>query len=235
MLSLDNAKPSQLNVQLQTKFTPPGGQDLSNLPYDPSASIENQVKTSLASSLKNLQTTDGTQYLDCLMFHSPLSTLNDTLTAWKVCEEYVPHKIRNLGISNLNLAFLEPLWEAVKTKPAVVQIRFYRATRFEVPLRRFCRANEIVFQSYWTLTANPALLKSNPIQILATDAKVSREIALYSLVLGLEHTVILDGTTKESTMREDLEGIRATQIFAKEHSERWAQILKEFKGLIGED
>ena len=206
------------------------------MPYDPKASIENQVKTSIASSLKNLRTTDGTAYIDCLVLHSPLSTLEDTLLAWKVLEAYVPHTIRTLGISNLTLPLLESLWKdtATKIKPAVVQIRFYPKTGFEVPLRKFCRANDIIFQSFWTLTANPGLLTSQPVKALALGAQISEPVALYRLVLGLANTVILDGTTNETTMREDLEGIRRTETFIEENPDQWTENLAEFKRLIRE-
>ncbi|MBE0497430.1 MAG: aldo/keto reductase, partial [Campylobacterales bacterium] len=53
---------------LQTKFTPPDGQDPNNIPYNPADPIEKQIKTSLAVSKENLQT----DYLDSLVLHSPI-------------------------------------------------------------------------------------------------------------------------------------------------------------------
>ena len=56
---------------IQTKFTPINGQDRSKpLPYDPRASLVEQVQQSFATSLKNLRT----NYVDSLVLHSPLST-----------------------------------------------------------------------------------------------------------------------------------------------------------------
>lgn len=59
---------------LQTKFTPFRGQDPNNCPYDPTSSLEDQIKQSLAVSLENLKT----DYLDSLVMHSPLATLEET-------------------------------------------------------------------------------------------------------------------------------------------------------------
>ena len=72
--------------QLQTKYTTPAGQDLSNMPYDPDAPLDTQIHTSVASSLKNLRynDSDNVSYVDCLLLHSPLPTIDQTLQAWKL-------------------------------------------------------------------------------------------------------------------------------------------------------
>lgn len=53
---------------IQTKFTPLSGQDPTRVPYNPSATIKDQVLQSFQTSLKNL----GVKYLDALLLHSPL-------------------------------------------------------------------------------------------------------------------------------------------------------------------
>ena len=47
---------SRETIYLQTKYTTPAGQDLSNMPYDANASLDTQIHTSVASSLHNLRT-----------------------------------------------------------------------------------------------------------------------------------------------------------------------------------
>ncbi|KAL8897324.1 MAG: hypothetical protein Q9207_007267, partial [Kuettlingeria erythrocarpa] len=42
-------------IYLQTKFTPPSGQDPASCPYDPSSSIKSQVQASIGLSLSNLR------------------------------------------------------------------------------------------------------------------------------------------------------------------------------------
>jgi len=171
-----------------------------------------------------------------LVLHSPLRTLSQTLEAWTTLEAFVPHQIRHLGISNVQLPLLEALYEAATIKPSVVQNRFYPATRFDVPLRQFCRAKGIVYQSFWTLTGNPGLLNSKPVDALSKEICAEREQALYLLVLGLERLVVLNGTTREETMRADLQAVKRFQLWLDKVGEGiiWEKILADFKILIGE-
>lgn len=92
-----------------------------------------------------------------------------------------------------------------------------------------------MFQSFWTLTGNPGLLESKAVKELADSTGVSKEVALYALVLGLEGVSVLDGTTDGRHMREDLEGVEMVDRWAKgEGEDDWRRILEEFKGAIGE-
>jgi len=225
------------NLFVQSKYTPISGQDPSNLPYDPKTSIPTQVHASITSSLKNLRTTQdlsgvNDSYIDCLVLHSPLPTFAETKEAWLACEEFVPHRIRNLGISNTTLPILRELWEVAHIKPAVVQNRFHRETSWEGPLRKFCRDKGIVFQSFWTLSANPSLIRARPTEFLSKAAGVSREVAFYCLVLGLKGTVILDGT--QNHMQEDLEGLEKVKEWVKANNYEWENQMKLFRDLIKE-
>lgn len=60
------------------------------MPYDIQSSIEEQVHTSIKTSLRNLRhnadlegSSDESVYLDSLLLHSPFSTFEDTLKAWR--------------------------------------------------------------------------------------------------------------------------------------------------------
>lgn len=206
------------------------------MPYDASAPLETQIHTSVASSLRNLRPTDdpnSTQdhYIDCLLLHSPLQTARATLDAWKILEGYVPQKIRHLGISNVTLPMLELLYNNSNIKPAVVQNRFYAATRYDVPLRKSCRENGIMYQSFWTLTGNPKLLTAEPVMVLAKAAGISMEVALYSLVMSLD-VVVLNGTTSARRMKEDLEGVMRVKEWAGQNAERWEHVRQGFRALV---
>jgi diketogulonate reductase-like aldo/keto reductase len=205
------------------------------MPYDPSSSIISQIHASLTSSLSNLSTGPNT-YLDCVLLHSPLPKLQGTALAWATLQTYVSQgKVRHLGIANVSFPVLAFLVNDMDIKPAVVQNRFYADTRYEVPLRRFCREQGIVFQSFWTLTGNPALLKSEAVKELAGKTGVSVQVALYALVVGLEKVTVLDGTTNEGRMVEDLEGLERVGRWAEgEGREAWERILEGFRGAIGE-
>src|SRR4051794_40142140 len=56
-----NAELNRAALYLQTKFTPLAGQDPNQVPYDPRATLTEQVAQSLQASLHNLQT----DYVDC--------------------------------------------------------------------------------------------------------------------------------------------------------------------------
>ena len=206
------------------------------MPYDPDAALEEQITQSVSSSLKNLETPGTATYIDCLVLHSPLDTLEKTVQAFKILKEkYVPQHIHHLGISNV------PPELAKKLDPdvlAVVQNRFYGQTAFEVDLRAYCRANGIVFQSFWTLTGTPPLRHAKFVAELAGEAGVSPEVALYALVLGLRGTTILDGTTNPEHMKEDLEGIAKLGAWAEDPEggqEYWKKSLETFRKAVGED
>jgi diketogulonate reductase-like aldo/keto reductase len=211
------------------------------MPYDASQPLEQQIHTSIASSLKNLTFRgSGEPYIDCLVLHSPLPTTEETFQAWKVFESYVPTKIRTLGISNTTLDVLQAVCTEMAIKPSVVQNRFYPGTQWDVPLRGFCREEGIVFQTFWTLTANPGLLQSKVVKEMAETLKEAgvadeKDVALYSLVLGLEGTSVLNGTTNEERMLGDLRGLSIVGLMTEgPWKEKWEEWLEEFKGLIGD-
>lgn len=141
---------------LQTKYTPIGGQDPKNVPYDPRSDLPEQVRTSVATSLRNLQTT----YLDSLVLHSPMATVEQTMTVWRTFEEFQQSgTVRYLGLSNTyNLRMLQSVYEQAIVKPSFLQNRFYRESGYDVEIRSFCRENGIQYQSFWTLTANPHII-----------------------------------------------------------------------------
>ena len=226
--------------QIQTKYTPPSGQDAKNMPYSASQPLEEQVHTSIASSLSHFTfPSSGEPYIDCLVLHSPLPTLPETQRAWKAFESYVPHKIRTLGISNTTLPFLKSLNTEMSIKPSVVQNRFYPATNFEVVLRQYCREEGIIFQSFWTLTGNPQLMKSRVVKEVAGELQNlgmgdEKAVVLYSLVMSLEGITVLNGTTNEERMKSDLRSLGVVGgLVEGEWKEKWKGWTDEFRELIG--
>ncbi|PVH77794.1 Aldo/keto reductase [Cadophora sp. DSE1049] len=234
---------------IQTKYTPPSGQDPNNMPYDSTSPLEEQIINTLSSSLTNLTFPFTIQepYIDCLIMHSPLPTTALTLQAWSTLASYVPTKIRSLGISNTTLPILQTLTQYSQTFnpplpfPAFCQNRFYGGTGYEVELRRFCREQGIVFQSFWTLSGNPGLLKSGVVEEVAgaLEGRVERgeekAVALYGLVVGLGGVSILNGTTNMGRMVGDLKGLEVLRVLVEgEWEERWERWMRDFKGVIGE-
>jgi diketogulonate reductase-like aldo/keto reductase len=192
---------ARAELYLQTKFTPLAGQDPRRVPYDAKASLPEQVRQSCAASLANLQTS----YLDCLVVHSPLSPFERTLQVWRELEALVDSGVvRELGISNCyDLAQLEALAAAARVKPLVVQNRFYAETDYDRSIRVFCGERGMLYQSFWTLSANPAILAHAKVRALAQRYAVT-PAQLFFRSLTQIGIVPLIGTTSELHMRQDL-------------------------------
>jgi diketogulonate reductase-like aldo/keto reductase len=189
------------DLYVQTKFTPVSGHDPQRIPYDPRAPIGEQVAQSFRSSLANLRT----DYVDCLILHSPLDDGRRTMDAWRAMEAIVAAGgARQLGISNCySPGTLERLYNTATVRPAVVQNRFYAETRYDREIRAYCRRQGIIYQSFWTLTANPHILDHELIR--RTAAKYGRTPAqILFRWLTQDGVVPLTGTKSDAHMREDL-------------------------------
>lgn len=209
------------------------------MPYDSSAPLEQQVHTSVASSLENFRPISSLasvndSYIDSLLIHSPYETVQETIAAYKLLEPYVPKRIRFLGISNIySLEHLQAVCDEVEVKPSFVQNRFYPGTNHDVELRRYCKENGIVYQSFWTLTGNPKLLASEPVQALSQNAGVSKEVALYSLAIQLG-IAPLNGTTNPGRMKSDLEDLVRVRNWTNVYGDKWRTIVTQFKDEIAQ-
>jgi diketogulonate reductase-like aldo/keto reductase len=149
-----------------------------------------------------------------------------------VLESYVPSRIRALGISNCPPATLRALYAEASVKPAVVQNRFYPRTKYDAEIRAFCREKGIVFQSFWTLTGNiKGLLVSEPIERLSKEAAVSKEVALYALVIELG-IAVLNGTTDEKHMKGDLKDVLNVRNWSFVYGGKWDEIVQAFKKIV---
>lgn len=192
-------------LYLQTKFTPLSGQDPARVPYDPKAGIETQVQQSCVASLENL----GTSYLDCLLLHSPLSSLKATLRAWRVFEELVIKGIvSTIGISNCySSEFLCALFDATTIKPSVVQNRFYEKTNYDRDIRSICKERNICYQRFWTLTANPRVLAHESLGAIASRHGMTNEQLFFRCLIH-RGIVPLTGTCSVEHMRQDLAILR---------------------------
>ena len=190
------------DIYLQTKFTPVDGQDPQRIPYDPKASLSRQVEQSFAQSLQNLRT----DYLDGLILHSPLPKRMDLLEVWSAMEAIVDAGgARLLGISNCyEPERLEDLYHSARIKPAVLQNRFYAQTGYDRELRHFCRHNGIIYQSFWTLTANPDILVHRTVEDLSKKYQRTPAQIFYRYLTQVGILPLI-GTTSSTHMREDLE------------------------------
>jgi diketogulonate reductase-like aldo/keto reductase len=190
------------DLYLQTKFTPLSGHDPRQIPYDPREPLAGQVAQSFKESLRNLRT----HYVDGLVLHSPLPEARDNTEVWQAMEAIVDAGgARQLGISNCyRLDELERLHDSSRIKPAIVQNRFYAATGYDTAIRAFCRRHRVLYQSFWTLTANPQLLAHPVVTMLASRYGRSPAQILFRF-LTQDDVVPLTGTKSTMHMREDLQ------------------------------
>jgi diketogulonate reductase-like aldo/keto reductase len=189
------------DLYIQTKFTPLNGQDPTRIPYSREAPLSDQVAESFEVSKKNL----GTNYLDGLILHSPLEDFERTMIAWKAMEKIHQQKeARQLGISNCyDLTFFKKLHEAAEVKPTMIQNRFCQQTGYDKEMRTWCKKQAVIYQSFWTLTANPHLLQSQEIQNLAQIfSKTPEQIFFRALIQA--GIVPLTGTCSDKHMKDDL-------------------------------
>ena len=207
------------------------------MPYDHTLPVREQVHASVASSLHNLRISDDAPtYLDAVLLHSPLRTMDETSEAWEVLIEYVNKgSIRHIGISNVELPILERL-NASLVPPAIVQNRFYPGMNYETALRAYCRSVGIIFQSFWTLTGNPMLVTSQVVKDLSERAGVEEAIALYALVLGLKNMTVLIGTKQQERMVGDLMGVELVGEWARGMGKvEWDDLMQRFRETLGDD
>jgi diketogulonate reductase-like aldo/keto reductase len=200
---------------LQTKYTPLDGQDPHRVPYDPRAALAEQVRQSHQASLRNLQT----DYIDCLVLHSPLARRSETREVWRAMEVLVDEGgVHRIGLSNCySLAQFRLLFDAVRIKPSVLQNRFHAKTGYDRELRAFCRACGVAYQSFWTLTANRHVL-AHPV-MMALAARHQRTPAqILFRYLTQEGVTPLTGTTAEEHMREDLAVLEFELTKEEQHS-----------------
>jgi diketogulonate reductase-like aldo/keto reductase len=186
---------------LQTKFTPISGQDAASIPYDPALPVAQQIAQSFAVSQKNLHTT----YLNALILHSPLKSLDATLDAWRAMEIiFNQGGALQLGISNCyDVDFFKRLYARADVKPSILQNRFYAKTGYDAALRAFCLEHNIGYQSFWSLTANPHILEDAYLILLCRRLRKT-PAQIFLRYLTCRDITPLTGTSDVQHMLEDL-------------------------------
>jgi diketogulonate reductase-like aldo/keto reductase len=206
---------------IQTKFTALPGQDPANIPYDAKASIMQQVAESVNQSLAHMETASpGDGYLDCVLLHAPLDTLEDTIEAWKALEVFVPSRIRCLGISNVSFNTLANVYRLAYHKPCIVQNRFRKNNAFDNLVRAFCRRHEIVYQAFGILKDESTLMRTQAVRDISLWVEVTQQQALYGLLKDL-NVVALNGTASVQHMEGDMVAMCALQKWSSANCDRW--------------
>lgn len=180
-----------------------------------------RVAPAFEASLENL----GLDYLDLYLIHTPFAfqpgdepdprdrdgqiiydrevTLLET---WRALEALVDHgKCRAIGLSDIGLNGLLPLYEAARIKPAVVQVEAHPYLP-EAQLLEFCLQKQIVLLAFAPLGhgMRPGLLE-DPV-ILAIAARVGRTPAQVLLAWAVQRGTALLTTPKTAARaRENID------------------------------
>jgi alcohol dehydrogenase (NADP+) len=164
-------------------------------------------------------------YLDLYLIHTPFAfqpgdeqdprdqngnvlydagvTLLDT---WKAMESLVDHgRCRAIGLSDITLNELLPLYESARIKPAVVQVESHPYLP-ETELLEFCKKNGVVFLAFAPLGhgMRPGLLEDPAISAIA--ARVGKTPAQVLLAWAVQRGTALLTTPKTAARaRENLD------------------------------
>src|SRR6202790_625805 len=172
-----------------------------------------RVEPAFEASLGRL----GLDYLDLYLIHTPFAfqpgdeqdprdengdviydkgvTLLDT---WRAMEDLVDHgKCRAIGLSDITLNGLRPLYESARIKPAVVEVEAHPYLP-ETELLEFCKETGIVFLAFAPLGhgARPGPLE-DPV-ILAVAARVGKTPAQVLLAWAVQRGTALLTTPKSA-------------------------------------
>lgn len=189
------------DVFIQTKFTPIGGQDPDDTPYKTSATLSEQVKQSFTVSKQNLHT----HYIDSLVLHSPYTRFEDLMEVWHTMESFVQNgEVGQLGISNCySLEVLQNLYAESDIKLAILQNRFHAKTDYDKEIRQWCDTHNVIYQSFWSLTANPKIVEGKTLDVISQKYQTT-PAEIWFAFLRENRIVPLVGTSSSQHMLEDL-------------------------------
>ena len=178
-----------------------------------------RVEPAFEASLERL----GLQYLDLYLIHTPFAfqpgdsqdprdpsgnvlydhsvTLLDT---WTALENLVDHgKCRAIGLSDVSLNELKPVYEAARIKPAVVQVEAHPYLP-ETELLQFCKQTGVVLLAFAPLGHG---MRPGPLEdpiILAVAARVGKTPAQVLLAWAVQRgTALLTTPRSPERAREN--------------------------------
>ncbi len=177
-----------------------------------------RIEAAFEASLKNLQL----DYLDLYLIHTPFAFRPGTeqdprdengnviydqsvslLDTWKGMECLVDQgRCRAIGLSDVSLKELLPIYEAARIKPAAVQVESHPYLP-ETELLEFCKEKSIVFLAFAPLGhgIRPGLLE-DPV-VLAIAARVGKTPAQVLLAWAVQRGTALLTTPKTATRAKE--------------------------------
>jgi len=180
-----------------------------------------RVAPAFEASLSRL----GLNYLDLYLIHTPFAfqpgddqdprdqngdVLYDhdvtSLDTWKAMEQLLDHgKCRAIGLSDIGLNELQPIYESARIKPAVVQVEAHPYLP-ETELLEFCKETGVVFLAFAPLGHG---MRPGPLEdpvILAIAARVKRTPAQVLLAWAVQRgTAVLTTPRTAARARENFD------------------------------
>ena len=187
---------------IQTKYTYANGQD-HRIPYDIQADYPTQVRQSFKSSLEHL----NVKYVDSYVLHGPAGGFGLLKSDWEVWKEMETIQseggTKYLGVSNVSLEQLKELFAEAKVKPTFVQNRCFAQAGWDREIRQFCIENNVKYQGFSLLTANPFVLLDPRVKRIADNlGKTPVQVVFrFAIQVGM---LPLTGTSSSIHMKEDL-------------------------------
>lgn len=141
----------------------------------------------------------------------------DNVTVWRSLSDHLEQaSFRILGLSNVdksNLEWICALHEHhlnTYARPMVVQNRFRQGNDYDAEVRALCKENRITYQAYGVRANSNMLNHGSSVVSVANEANVSREAALYGMVMnalgcvagntGLLDVQVVNGTSNLARM-----------------------------------
>ncbi|MBT6047672.1 MAG: aldo/keto reductase, partial [Candidatus Scalindua sp.] len=91
-----------------------------------------------------------------------------------------------------------------EAKPMVVQNRCFANRGWDREVRDFCNANQITYEGFSLLTANPFVMQNPEVRSIARGLERTPEQVVFRFAMQAGMTP-LTGTTSEQHMKEDLQ------------------------------
>jgi alcohol dehydrogenase (NADP+) len=176
-----------------------------------------RVQPAFEASLQRL----GLEYLDLYLIHTPFAfqpgddqdprddkgnVIYDSevtlLETWKALESLVDGgKCRAIGLSDITLQDLKPLYEQARIKPAVVQVESHPYLP-ENELLEFCRDHGIVFLAFAPLGHGAGGLLEDPV-IVSVAARMKKTPAQVLLAWAIQRGTALLTTPKTAARAKE--------------------------------
>lgn len=134
---------------------------------------------------------NGPGYLDAVLLHDVYPSADENAIVWRSLSAHVGHdSVRTLGLSNVDNVNLEQICTLHEqdpkkyARPVVVQNRFHQGNDYDVEVRALCKAQGITYQAFGVRANSNMLDHPSSIVSVATNANVSREAALYAMLMN---------------------------------------------------